>query len=229
MLDTVANTEMEYLDKFSVAELAQKIGISVALAQSMKKMIFEFPNKSLGEPALYAYTGIVFKALESASLSRSAILNANKNLRIISSLYGWLRPDDIIKSYRLEFKCKANPESISMFNYLKPEVTSALSKYLEANNCCEILDLMPADAAKCIDWKSLKANTKVWKVDFVETINGIEKTPNAGKLKKLRGTLLRQILSENIDNISSLADLESEDYIYDKTDSKNHRIRFITA
>lgn len=229
MLDTAANAEMEYLDKFSVAELAPKIGISVALAQSMKKMIFEFPNKSLGEAALYAYTGVVFKALEPASLSPSAILNANKNLRLISSLYGWLRPDDIIKSYRLEFKCKANPESIPTYNYLKPEITSALSVYLEANHCCEILDLMPADAAKCIDWKSLKTGTKVWKVDFVETIDGIEKTPNAGKLKKLRGTLLRQILSENIYNITSLADLESEDYIYDKTDSKNHRIRFITA
>lgn len=229
MLDAVANAEMEYLDRFSAAELAQKIGISGALAQTMKRMIFEFPNKSLGEPALYAYTGVVFKALEPTSLSPSAIHNANKNLRIISSLYGWLRPDDIIKSYRLEFKCKATPESIPIYNYLKPEITSAVAEYLEANHCSEILDLMPADAAKCIDWKSLKPDTRVWKVDFVEIIDGIEKTPNAGKLKKLRGKLLRQILAENINNISSLANLESDDYIYDKTDSKNHRIRFITA
>lgn len=117
---------MEYLNGLDTGELAERIGISATLAQSMKKKIFEFPNKTTGEVSLKAFTGVVFKSLSPSSLSPDALKAARKNLRIISSLYGWLHPDDIIKPYRLEFKGKTAPCGKSLQAFWKKNVTEAL-------------------------------------------------------------------------------------------------------
>ena len=224
-----ADRIMEYLNGFDTGELAERIGISATLAQSMKKKIFEFPNKTTGEVSLKAFTGVVFKSLSPSSLSADALEAARKNLRIISSLYGWLRPDDIIKPYRLEFKGKTAPCGKSLQAFWRKNVTEALCNCMTQSGCHEILNLMPADASKCIDWKSLPKGTDVWKIDFVVLKEGKEKTPDAGKLKRLRGTILRQILTEGITDIYGITQIDSDMYVYDKIDCKNHSIRFISA
>ena len=196
---------MEYLNGLDTGELAERIGISATLAQSMKKKIFEFPNKTTGEVSLKAFTGVVFKSLSPSSLSPDALKAARKNLRIISSLYGWLHPDDIIKPYRLEFKGKTAPCGKSLQAFWKKNVTEAL---------CDCMT---------------KAGCHVWKIDFVVFKEGKEKTPDAGKLKRLRGTILRQILTEGITDIYGITQIDSDMYVYDKIDCKNHSIRFISA
>lgn len=220
---------MDMLSEKNIDQLASLIGISQNLARAMKRMAFEFPVKTLGESALYAYTGVVFKALDPKSLTPTALVDANNRLRIISSLYGWLRPDDIVKQYRLEFKSKANSQDIPMYNFWKKNLTEELCKYLVKNKCKEILDLMPGDAAKCIDWKKVSDFADTWKIDLLTHKDGILKTPDAGKLKKLRGCMLRQILTENIDSIEGVKSLQSENYVFDKIDSCNHKLVFISA
>ncbi len=108
-------------------------------------------------------------------------------------------------------------------------MTEALCDCMTKAGCHEILNLMPADAAKCIDWKLLPKGTDVWKIDFVVFKEGKEKTPDAGKLKRLRGTILRQILTEGITDIYGITQIDSDMYVYDKIDCKNHSIRFISA
>ena len=229
LFDNIAGALMEELGKLSIQELSQRIGISNTLAQATRRMIFEFPNKHTGDHALNAYTGVVFKALKPETLPAGAKNKADKHLRIISSIYGWLNPYDIIKPYRMEFKCKVTPELTPVYNYWKKDIISALCSYVKENKYTEILDLMPGDAAKCIDWKTVRQHADVWKISFEEIVEGRLKTPNAGKLKKLRGTLLRQILTEDIKDISDLSSIENDNYIYEETDPINRRIRFLTA
>lgn len=208
-----ADSIIDSLSGRSQAQLAEAIGISDRLAREAQKMIYEFSNKSLGMEAINAFTGVVFKALRPAELDERAMQFACRNLRIISSLYGWLRPSDIIKPYRFDFDNRLAPGGMSFMNYWKQICTSHLLDMLRDNADTEIIDLLPGDAAKCIDWKKVREAADVYKIDFKTPVeNGKMKTPNAGRLKELRGSLLRQILMEEISTAKDVARLESEKY-----------------
>ena len=100
---------MNGLEKLSQSELAAETGLSTTLATRLRRMIYEFPNKALGMKTIEAFTGVVFKAFDYDSLTADEKERTNDEVRVISSLYGFLRPDDIIKPYRLDFTAKAAP------------------------------------------------------------------------------------------------------------------------
>lgn len=224
-----ADEIMRFLSGFDVSSLAERTGISTSLARKMREMIIDFPSKATGEKALSAYTGVVFKALAPHTLPEDALLRAGTHVRIISSLYGLLRPDDIIKPYRLEFKSNADPEGASMKQYWKKDVTVALGEYLREIECGEVLDLMPADASGCVDWKTINNIAQVWKADFQQQDGSALRTPHAGRLKMLRGRLLRKILCEGIECVEGLYGIEGDDLICEGPGDIPGSIRFITV
>ncbi|MCH5236612.1 MAG: YaaA family protein [Muribaculaceae bacterium] len=223
-----ADEIMGYLGRLPIAELVEATGLSSSLASKMQRYIYEFPNKGLGLKAIEAFTGVVFKALDFTTLSDVAKLHCEEKVRIISSLYGWLRPSDIVKPYRLDFKSKASPTHVALNAFWKQNVTIALVKMLKVLGENTVLNLLPSDAAKCIDWKLVKNFCNVWKVDFVEiTQNGTMKAPTASKLKTMRGTLLRQILTDDINDIASLKTAATDHYMCEGTPVYPDRLQFI--
>lgn len=229
--DATAEEIMGSLRDLGVGELAQQLKLSSSLAAKMQKMIYEFPYKSTGNRAIEAYTGVVFKALEFTTLSPEAKDRCDRGVRVISSLYGWLRPQDIIKPYRLDFttKLEEGPSSGKALNsFWKMNVTKALVKSLNDIKEGEIVNLLPADASKCIDWKLVKRFAKVWKVDFQEMREGgAMKTPSAERLKALRGSLLRQILEEGLNNASGLMKASSDKYVCEGTPVYPDHLQFL--
>lgn len=215
----------------SAGELAGMLKLSVSLAAKMQKMIYDFGFKATGNSAIEAFTGVVFKALDYPTLSDGAKARCQTDVALISSLYGWLRPLDIIKPYRLDFtsRLEGGPSAGTSLNaFWRQEVTKALVKSLQADNATEILNLLPADAAKCIDWKLTKRFAKVWKVDFQEIRDGgAMKTPSAEKLKALRGTLLRQILEEGFPDCAALMHTASPSYVCEGTPVYPDHLRFL--
>lgn len=219
---------MSHLKTLSPAELSAETGLSSSLTARMKQMIYEFPNRMLGLKAIEGYTGVVFKALGYDSLTDTGKEFCDRDVRIISSLYGVLRPDDIIKPYRLDFTSKAAPGSIPLYTYLKKYVTVQIVKTLQAGGYSELLNLLPGDAAKCIDWKIVKRFCKVWKVDFVEVVEADKtRTPSATKLKTMRGELLRQIITDNITDIQTLKRIKSDSFICEGTPVYPDHLRFL--
>lgn len=197
----------------------------------MHNMIYEFGFKLTGNRAIDAYTGVVFRALDYDSLSPEAKTRCDAEVSIISSLYGWLQPSDIIKPYRLDFtsKLEEGPSAGQALNsFWRKDVTKALVKKLESSHTTEILNLLPGDAAKCIDWKLVKRFAKVWKVDFQEIKEGgVMKTPTAEKLKALRGTLLRQILTDGIQDAETLKLASSPQYVCEGTPIYPDHLQFL--
>ena len=230
VFEPLARNIMDSLSGKTPEEIASKVGISLKLAREMQKMIYEFPNQSLGSKALDAFTGVVFRALDMASLGNEAREKADRELKIVSSLYGWLNADDIVKQYRTEYSSPIAPLEMPLFKYYRHDVTLQLCEALEREKTSEILNLLPADAAKSIDWKIINRQASVYKADFLEQReDGILKTPNSGKLKKLRGLLLRQILMEGIDKAARLLDIESPFYYCDGASGDPHHLRLVTA
>lgn len=205
-----ADTVMARVADMDVEDIAATIKISEAMAAKVMRMAYEFPNKQTGLRAIDAFTGVVFKNFDYPSLSPEEKERTAANVRIISSLYGWLRPEDIIKPYRFDFTTPLAPDDKTFAAFWKKDVTIQLVRQLKATGEKNILNLLPADAAKCIDWKLVKIFAKVWKVDFKEQNGSAVRTPHAGKLKALRGHLLRQIITQDITTPTPLLTLESD-------------------
>ncbi|MDE7470667.1 MAG: YaaA family protein [Paramuribaculum sp.] len=197
--EATAEAIMTGVASMTFEELSEKTRLSTAMVRRLQQMAARFPDHSRGTEAIEAYTGVVFKALDYGRLDKSARDMACNDVRIISSLYGWLRPDDIVRPYRLDFGMKLAPDGGRLSAYMKERVNRALAEYLDKNACTDIINLLPGDAAACIDQKAVGKRARIWKIDFRETgPEGHTRTPNAGMLKKLRGELLRQILTETI-------------------------------
>lgn len=225
-----ADAIMRQLAGMSVQELSSNVKISVAMARRLQQMILEFGDKTHGRRAIEAYTGVVFKALRPGTLGNADREVLARRVRIISSLYGWLRPHDIVKPYRFDFTTRLAPGKQTFAAYWRDTVTDCLLNEIEQQGSSEVLDLLPGDAARCIDLKRVSAMATVYKADFVEVKTGGElKTPDANRLKTLRGQLLRQIVSEDITDASTLATLSGEDYIADPTMHSPGRMVFVTA
>lgn len=196
---------MAHVASLSASEIAEVVKVSLPMAAKISRMAYEFPNKSMGLKAIDAFTGVVFKAFDYHSLSEKEKELTAEKVRLISSLYGWLKPNDIIKPYRFDFSTPIAPEDNALYSFWRKDVTIELVRYLQEKGETSILNLLPADAAKCIDWKLVKRFAKVWKVDFKEPKEGSGwRTPHAGKLKAFRGQLLRDIVTQNIQNPSEL-------------------------
>lgn len=225
-----ADAVMRALTTMTVPCLADAVKISPAMARRLQQMIVEFGDKSQGYAAVEAYTGVVFKALDYASLSPGARGRLNARVRLISSLYGWLRPDDIIKPYRFDFTTRLAPGGQPFAAYWRQKVTDCLIAELEASACTEVLDLLPGDAAKCIDWQRVAAVAEVYKADFAEVQpGGAVKTPNSNRLKTLRGELLRQIVTDDIADTATLATLSGDNFMAEPSMHSPGHLAFVTA
>lgn len=209
--ETFADEIMGMVAKKTAAEITEKMKISSAIAARVLRMAYEFPNKSTGIKAIESFTGVVFKSFDYRSLSSDDKALTNRYVRIISSLYGWLQPEDIIKPYRFDFNTRLAPDGKTLSEYWRKDVTIQLVKNIQSSGDTCILNLLPGDASKCIDWKLVKRFAKVWKVDFKELKDGGEwKTPNAGKLKSLRGELLRNIIENKLTDPAQLLSFETD-------------------
>ena len=98
-----ASMIMDSLRDMNADTLLGKVKISLPMVRRLQQMIYEYPDKSHGDMAINAFTGVVFNAFRYATLSEEARMAACRRVKIISSLYGWLRPDDIIRQYRFDF------------------------------------------------------------------------------------------------------------------------------
>lgn len=213
-LESEADGIMATLRDMSAEMLGESVKLSPSMVRKLQQMIYEFPNKTSGEEAMAAYTGVVFKAFSYQTLDEASRELTNNRVRIISSLYGWLRPDDIIKAYRFDFTTPLAPEGRAFSSYWRDSVTKLLLEELDRQDCRDVLNLLPGDAARCIDWKIIGERAEVWKADFKEVYpGGVMRTPNSARLKTLRGRLLRQIITENIESPGQLVSLVGDGYI----------------
>lgn len=211
-----AEVIMRGLGRRSVAELSTSLKLGPKNAQRLYEEIYDFPNKLTGCRAGEAFTGVVFRALSVATLSADARARYDRDVRIVSSLYGLLRPSDVIKPYRLDFGVKGAPGGKTLAAYWKPLLTESLLRELQERGESEVLNLLPQDAAKCFDWKAVSKVAEVYTATFAQldpgkVHNGNEqdyqamlRTPHSDMLKRLRGTLLRHILTDGIKSIAAL-------------------------
>lgn len=213
----------------SVEEIMERMVVSMPLAIKAKKLFFEFQISDDRKSPLTEYTGEVFRAFDVSTLPQDAVDFTANRLFIISSLYGLLRATDLIKPYRFDFDIEFPGSGETVQKDWKQKITIAFVKMLEERGETEVLDLLPGEAAKCLDWKVIKKFARVMKVNF-KTVNdkGQLKTPYSGKIKELRGKLLREIVTTHTDRLDEVLSIHTPLLAIDEDTSLKDYPTFIT-
>ncbi len=179
-------------------------------------------TKSNARQAIYAFGGDVYRGLDAYSVDDSRIDFMQNNVRIISGLYGLIKPLDLIQPYRLEMGTKlAFDSNKNLYDYWRKKITEQLN--LELDDKEPILNLASNEYFKAIDTKVVKS--EVYSANFKQLKNGEFKTI-AIFSKKARGMMTRFIIDNNITDIIDIKSFDCDGYMFHKDLSTEKELIF---
>lgn len=209
----------ELLKKKSQSELKSLMSISEKLAELNwnRNNTFKTPfNIENARPSIFTFNGDVYSGLDAFSLSMDQLNQAQKSLRILSGLYGLLKPLDLIQPYRLEMGTKLNVEgSLNLYGFWRNKITNKLNDELNENEF--FVNLASNEYSSAIDRKLLK--TTMISPSFKDMKNGKLKIISF-YAKKARGMMVRYILDNEINNLEDLRGFDYGGYSYSSEESE---------
>ena len=178
--------------------------------------------------AIFNFTGEVYLGINPQSWSDEDTKFAQNHCRILSGLYGILRPLDLMQLYRLEMATKfVNENGKNLYHFWGDKITHALNADLKAANTDILVNLASQEYFKSINLKMLKA--KVVNVNFFE-IKKDKKIFISFSAKKARGLMASYIVKNRILTFEQLLDFNLEGYKLDNFDEKNNtHITFVKS
>ncbi|ODS89699.1 MAG: hypothetical protein ABS44_03685 [Chryseobacterium sp. SCN 40-13] len=180
------------------------------------------PTAKHSSPALYAFTGEVYRGLDAQTLSEDAVSYLQKNYRILSGLYGLLKPSDKIMLYRLEMGRKFKIQQYwNLYEFWKDKITKQLNSELKSKEI--ILNLASAEYIKVLDKKKLKA--PIINFDFYEMKSGKPKTIVV-YTKHARGLMVRFCAENNATTLDDVKAFNLEGYRINEEMSTPQRLVF---
>lgn len=203
------------LKKMKPGKLAQLMNISAALANENYER-FQLWHRPFtpenSKQAVLAFNGDVYAGLVASTLTEEVLIRAQQKLRILSGLYGALRPLDLIQPYRLEMGTKIGVgRSKDLYAFWKKKVTKEIKDALEKSGSNILVNLASQEYYKSLDAGKLKA--EIVTPSFKDMKNGEYKILTFFA-KKARGMMTRFILENNIDRAEDLLAFDSEGYTY---------------
>lgn len=213
------------LKEKSPAELSGLMHISDKLAELnwQRNQDWKTPfTPENARPAVYAFDGDVYTGLDAYSIPAEKLETLQDSLRILSGLYGLLKPLDLMQAYRLEMGTKLPiGESKNLYEFWKPTVTKALNKELSEGEL--FINLASTEYFSAIDVKALKV--PVITPDFKDYKDGKLKIISFFA-KKARGMMVRYIIDTNAKTIEDLKGFNYEGYQYDANLSQGNNLVF---
>ena len=218
---------IDILREYSPQQISELMGISDKLAGLNAARFAEWePPFSLdnAKPAAQAFQGDVYTGLEADTFSKTENHFAQTHLRILSGLYGLLRPLDLIQAYRLEMGTKlANNAGKDLYAYWRPTLTKALDEAIVASGSKELVNLASNEYFKAVDTKKLDA--RIITPVFKDEKNGSFKIISF-YAKKARGLMSAWIIREQVNTPEALQDFNVAGYRFDAAASENNTLVF---
>lgn len=179
-------------------------------------------------PALYAFSGDVYVGFEAKSLEEEAIRFAQDHLRILSGLYGLLRPLDRIRPYRLEMGTRWAPRYKRLTDFWGDRLARRLAEDLEEDGSGVIVNLASNEYWAAVDGARPIAGARVVAIDFREDGPGGPRF-NSFEAKRARGMMARHICEHRLTDPEDLKSFDSDGYRFVARDSDSGRWRFVRA
>ena len=214
------------LKKKSAKSLSKLMSISDALGQLNydRNQAWELPfTLENSRPAVYAFDGDVYKGLDAYTIPKDKIEKLQNTVRILSGLYGLLKPTDLIQPYRLEMGTKMPVGTKkNLYEFWKKDITKALNEELEDDEL--FLNLASNEYFKAVDKKDLKV--PVITANFKDFKNGEYKIISFFA-KEARGLMARYVIDTNANTIDDLKGFNYEGYNFSEPMSKENDLVFI--
>lgn len=234
-LPTSKYTESEFLKESrqiqkvlkqqSPNDLAELMHISTKLADLnwQRNQDWKTPfTAGNARPAIYAFDGDVYTGLDAYSIPTEKLENLQNSLRILSGLYGILKPLDLMQAYRLEMGTKLPiGDDKNLYEFWKSKVTKALNKELEKDEL--FVNLASNEYFSAVCTKELKV--PVITPDFKDYKDGKLKIISFFA-KKARGMMVRYIIDTEAKTIDDLKGFNYDGYQFDATLSKGNHLVF---
>ena len=177
-------------------------------------------TKSNSKQAIMAFKGDVYQGLDAESLSVSELDWAQHNVRILSGLYGILKPMDLMQPYRLEMGTKfATKRGQNLYDFWNSIITEELNKQFSSDNT-NLLNLASNEYFKSINVSELKAN--VISPVFMDKKNGKYKIISFFA-KKARGLMTRYVIKNRIEDITDIQNFEDGGYCFNEAMSEDNK------
>ena len=166
----------------------------------------------VGEKALYAFQGHVYQKIDIKSLKKEEIEYANKYLRILSGMYGLLKPTDLILPHRLEMGTKWPSTKRNLYGYWSKLITKEINNTMEELETDILINLASQEYFKVIDKNLFKG--KIINIEFRERRSNGSFMVISIYAKQARGLMCRYAFQHKIHHPEDLIGFDSEGYLY---------------
>jgi len=212
---------IRHLKRLSVSELEDVMKISTKLAWLNQKRFalwkHEFATANSNQ-AIFSFKGEVYHGIDVQSMQVVDVENSQQHLRILSGLYGALRPLDLIQPYRLEMGTSFQfGKYADLYHFWRQKITRQIGIDLKESGSNLLINLASQEYFSAIDSKKLKA--EIVTPQFLESKNDSFKMITV-YAKKARGMMARYILEYHINCEEDLRGFSSEGYYFNRNLSK---------
>ena len=207
---------MRHLRKFSSSDLSKLMDVSNDIADLNVKRNRRWKTPFTpdnAKQALFAFRGDVYIGLDADSMNTENIEFAQKHLRMLSGLYGLLRPLDLMQAYRLEMGSRLQTDQgNNLYQFWDMRITRALNSEMKQIDSKVLLNLASSEYFKAIKSKSIRGRiiTPIFK-DFHQGSYQVI----GFFAKKARGLMARHIIDRQINEAEEIKQFSSEGYRYD--------------
>ncbi len=181
-------------------------------------------NSDNAKQALLAFKGDVYSGLDAESLSEDDLSFAQQHLRMLSGLYGLLRPLDLMQPYRLEMGTRlSNPRGSNLYQFWGSIITDAVNQALAEQGDQLLINLASNEYYKSIQPKRL--NAQVITPVFKDYKNGQYKVISF-YAKKARGLMSRYLIQNRLDSVKALQEFDAQGYAFCSSESNADTLVF---
>lgn len=214
------------LQKLSAKQIKKLMSVSdeIAALNFSRFYNWKYPFGDDAKPAMYVFTGEAYRGLDANSFSEEEVQRCNDKLRILSGLYGLLKPSDLMLPYRLEMgtSFKVTPKVTNLYKYWGTRITDALNEEMKEGEV--LVNLASNEYSKAVDLKYIKG--KVVTCSFKEYRNGEYKAIMTFA-KRARGTMSRFIIKNNIESQEDLKVFNLDNYEFNASLSAENEYVFV--
>ena len=203
----------------SQKKLSELMHISAALAKLNADRFRDFADAP-ERPAMFAFDGDVYTGLDAATLDAEALPFAQDHLRMLSGLYGLLRPFDAMRPYRLEMGTRWAPRRKKLTDWWGDRIARMLAEDVAADGSGVILNLASQDYWAAVAGQ-LPADVRVIAVDFRDGDRFV-----SFHAKKARGMMARWMIEHRITDSDAMRGFDSDGYTFDAAASTDDQWRF---
>ena len=204
---------VDVLQTYTVYDIQRLMKVNDKIATLAVKRFQSFQYNTCGYPAIFTYDGLQFKSMHTEIFHAEDLSYAQEHVRILSGLYGIVKPMDSIYPYRLEMLTKLQVDEVEdLYAFWGQKLMQDLREELMTHDQPYLIDLASKEYSKCVT-PYLRSNDTYICITFKVRKKGELKTIST-QAKMARGMMIHYIVKNKIDTLAGIRAFREDGYMY---------------